>query len=304
MRTGTMASVGVGLVASVVVHLLLLVAVAIPHQRENGRGEAVAVELVSAEEAAPAFKDEKAPEAPSEQKAEQQPDFSQLEIKPPVPNPELSQKALAQPATPPQRAAGPQASPQQAQPQAQQQVQQQPEARQPVPPQQQQPPPPGQQPQAPPQQAAVQPTPQSDERASGMPTETLAEHGARLAALLALPFSDGNPFGSEAETKADLQTSEMAAFKSHLKKCWTLPPGYSETQKVKVIVRIVLKPDGRLAVDPDPIEVSPAKLGVPLWINAKAALEKCQPYTMLPPEKYKEWRVLDLNFSPDQMAGG
>jgi hypothetical protein len=50
--------------------------------------------------------------------------------------------------------------------------------------------------------------------------------------------------------------------------------------------------------------VSPAKLGFPLFQNAKAALKQCQPYTMLPADKFKEWRVLDLNFSPDQMAGG
>jgi hypothetical protein len=32
------------------------------------------------------------------------------------------------------------------------------------------------------------------------------------------------------------------------------------------------------------------------------ALQQCQPYTALPAEKYEEWRLLDLSFSPDGMA--
>jgi hypothetical protein len=32
------------------------------------------------------------------------------------------------------------------------------------------------------------------------------------------------------------------------------------------------------------------------------ALRECAPYS-LPPDKYKEWRVLDIDFSPDQMMG-
>jgi hypothetical protein len=28
------------------------------------------------------------------------------------------------------------------------------------------------------------------------------------------------------------------------------------------------------------------------------ALEACQPYSMLPADKYKEWRELDLEFTP------
>jgi hypothetical protein len=35
---------------------------------------------------------------------------------------------------------------------------------------------------------------------------------------------------------------------------------------------------------------------------AVAAIKKCAPYTMLPSAKYKEWRILDINFSPDEMA--
>jgi hypothetical protein len=32
------------------------------------------------------------------------------------------------------------------------------------------------------------------------------------------------------------------------------------------------------------------------------ALQQCQPYNVLPPGKYDEWRLLDLRFSADGMA--
>ena len=36
---------------------------------------------------------------------------------------------------------------------------------------------------------------------------------------------------------------------------------------------------------------------------AKQALEACQPYAMLPADQYGEWKVLDLDFTPQDFAG-
>jgi hypothetical protein len=43
-------------------------------------------------------------------------------------------------------------------------------------------------------------------------------------------------------------------------------------------------------------------IGFPLMQSVIRALRQCAPYT-LPADKYKEWRVLDIDFSPDQMMG-
>lgn len=127
----------------------------------------------------------------------------------------------------------------------------------------------------------------------------------RLAALLHLPLDGASEgYGSEAESSAKLSPAEIAAFKAHLRTCWTLPPGIAETQKVRVIVRVALKPDGALAGPPMLIEASASALGPPLVQSAMRALKSCAPYTMLPTAKYREWKVLDLNFSPDAMTGG
>jgi hypothetical protein len=38
--------------------------------------------------------------------------------------------------------------------------------------------------------------------------------------------------------------------------------------------------------------------------SAMEALEKCQPYAMLPANRYQEWKVLDLSFTPRDFKGG
>jgi hypothetical protein len=38
--------------------------------------------------------------------------------------------------------------------------------------------------------------------------------------------------------------------------------------------------------------------------TAIRALKECQPFGFLPADKYREWKVLDLSFTPRDMAGG
>jgi len=69
---------------------------------------------------------------------------------------------------------------------------------------------------------------------------------------------------------------------------------------VRVVLRIYLNPDGSLVTglpqNPVPIKVSAG--GGELYLNAVAALRQCQPYKMLPPDRYPEWKALDLTFTP------
>jgi hypothetical protein len=52
------------------------------------------------------------------------------------------------------------------------------------------------------------------------------------------------------------------------------------------------------------IEASASVKGPALMQSAIEALKACQPYDMLPPANYAEWRVLDLDFSPKDFSGG
>ena len=55
--------------------------------------------------------------------------------------------------------------------------------------------------------------------------------------------------------------------------------------------------------EPVLIEASASPKGPALMQGAMSALQACQPYAMLPSDRYGEWKVLDLNFTPQDFAG-
>jgi len=123
---------------------------------------------------------------------------------------------------------------------------------------------------------------------------------------LALPDGRlGGGFDAPAIDKANVASDEIIAFRKHLKTCSTLPDGINTTGDVKAVLRIQLKPDGTLATSPQPIRIEGvSRGGGALYLSAVTALRKCQPYNMLPPDKYNEWKVLDLSFTPQNFGGG
>ena len=149
---------------------------------------------------------------------------------------------------------------------------------------------------APPQTAPAPP-------ASDSPPEN-----ANFAELFALPLTLpggqlGGDFDAPAIDSAAIGADETAAFRGRLKTCASLPGSLSPTDKIRIVLRVSLTRDGTLAGDPTLIEASASAKGPALMQSAVRALRECQPYTMLPPDKYKEWKTLDLSFTPNDMAG-
>jgi hypothetical protein len=64
-----------------------------------------------------------------------------------------------------------------------------------------------------------------------------------------------------------------------------------------------MTPDGKLSGNPVVLEGSGNLKGLDLRQSAADALQACQPYTMLPADKYGEWSVLDLTFTPQDFSG-
>ena len=129
---------------------------------------------------------------------------------------------------------------------------------------------------------------------------------ANIPMLMELPNAAGLPekgFDFEATITANISGDDRAAFKAHLRKCWKLPDGLSPAANTRVVLRVYLKRDGALASEPVLIEASASRDGPAVLLAAKAALAACQPYA-LPAENYREWRILDLTFTPKDMAGG
>lgn len=109
-------------------------------------------------------------------------------------------------------------------------------------------------------------------------------------------------FDAPATEKADIGSSVVAEFRRHLKSCMKLPPQLTTGDDVRVKLRVFMKPDGKLAAAPQLIEASASAKGPLLLQSATNALQACQPYAMLPKDRYGEWKVLDLDFAPRDFA--
>ena len=80
-------------------------------------------------------------------------------------------------------------------------------------------------------------------------------------------------------------------------------PSLTGADDVKVKLRVLMTPDGKLAAEPILIEASASMKGPLLMQGAIRALQACQPYAMLPADRYGEWKVLDLSFTPQDFSG-
>lgn len=114
--------------------------------------------------------------------------------------------------------------------------------------------------------------------------------------------SDDN-FDGAATQDADIASSAVAAFRRHLKTCLKLPSALAPSDDVKVKLRVLMTQQGTLAADPILIEASASMKGPLLMQGAVKALQACQPYAMLPADRYGEWKVLDLSFTPHDFGG-
>ena len=153
-------------------------------------------------------------------------------------------------------------------------------------------------PAAPPIEAFPTPFVQSPAPAPSAPPAPAPESGqaAQLAQLLGMPVP-GQTDGGLSEYKADLTPEEIAAFSAHVQSCWDSPASLAQVPKLYVVIRVNLRRDGGLATDPVPMAGSASAQGPALAQGAMRALQRCQPYNVLPAAKYDEWRVLDLRFT-------
>jgi hypothetical protein len=122
--------------------------------------------------------------------------------------------------------------------------------------------------------------------------------------LQGLDQGGGGEFDARANTAAKLTQEEVAAFRAQVQKCWKAPAGMADARRLQAVLRISLTPKGVLAKEPLLVEASASTFGPKLVETATRALRQCQPFTFLPAEKYDEWKVLDLSFSPYGLAGG
>ena len=265
-----------GIAASAIVHLsflLLLVFFAEVHPFSAVAPDSVAVDLVTPDEVKA-----KPPEEPPSEKSRSSDAF------------DLSAKTAPAPASSPQVTTSPPAAAPQpaATEQKQAAIPQPPTARTPD----------RRQPAA---QQAQTPSPSPPAATAYLPPQP--DVSVKYHVLLGLPQDrPGDGFDAAASEKADVGSSPIAEFRRHLKTCATLPKEVAPSDKVAVKLRVAMTPDGRLAAAPLLIEASASMKGALLMQNAITALQACQPYAMLPADKYNEWKILDLSFTPQDFG--
>ena len=120
---------------------------------------------------------------------------------------------------------------------------------------------------------------------------------------LSSPLVTANAGADVSASAANLSPEEIAAFKAHLQECWNPPAALTVAdQNLLVVLRVSLKPNGALTAEPTLLAASASENGPALMQTAMRALRQCQPYGFLPAAKYKEWKVLDLSFSPTGLS--
>lgn len=275
---------------SAIVHLSLLALLLLfseVHEFGTVTAETMPVEIVASQDVPPEPAIEKKPEpVPTPTPL---PDFSLLDAKP-------SPSTPAQPAAKPQPAERQQKQAALAAPSA-------------APPPPAAPPQPAAQPQQPAAPAYKPPEPDLTIKYQvmlGLPPDLSpafpAASAAPPAAPKALAKTDDN-FDGAATQDADIASSAVAAFRRHLKTCLKLPPALAASDDVKVKLRVMMTQRGTLAADPILIEASASTKGPLLMQSAVKGLQACQPYAMLPADRYGEWKVLDLSFTPQDFGG-
>jgi hypothetical protein len=81
-------------------------------------------------------------------------------------------------------------------------------------------------------------------------------------------------------------------FRQRLVSCSKPPDGLGPSDRVIIRVRMSFNPDGSLSSRPRLLVPTPSAKQRALWASVADALESCQPFTMLPPDKYNLWKTL------------
>jgi len=159
--------------------------------------------------------------------------------------------------------------------------------------------------------ANVQPQPPSTSPSPGY-TAPEPDLSIKYHVLLGLPqylppslpqARAGDPFDAPASKVADVAPSLVTEFRRRLKTCAKLPASVAPSDKIKIKLRVFMTLEGKLAAEPILIEASASAKGPALMQSAIDALQACQPYAMLPADRYGEWKVLDLSFTPQDFSG-
>ena len=110
--------------------------------------------------------------------------------------------------------------------------------------------------------------------------------------------------GAQNASTLDLRDALLA----QIRECWNVPVGAPTPERLIVQVRVFLARDGSLAQPPllEPQTRAAAASDPYMRTAAEAALRAvnvCEPYKLLPADRYDAWREIVMTFDPRRMVG-
>jgi colicin import membrane protein len=126
--------------------------------------------------------------------------------------------------------------------------------------------------------------------------ERMAAAGQTLNPTPTLGLSSGR--------SAQLSQSELDALRARLTQLWNPPAGASNPEEVVVRIRVKFKPDGTIEGGPMVLSSGQSALFMASRDSAVRALLRGQPFNMLKPENYEQWKDIEITFDPRQMIRG
>lgn len=110
--------------------------------------------------------------------------------------------------------------------------------------------------------------------------------------------------GLASASSAHLSQSELDALRARLAQLWNPPVGAKNPDELVVRIRIQLSPDGRMAAPPQVLTSGRSTLFMTARESAVRALYQGQPFNMLLPEHYNQWKDIEITFDPRDMLRG
>jgi colicin import membrane protein len=98
--------------------------------------------------------------------------------------------------------------------------------------------------------------------------------------------------------------SELDALRARLAQLWNPPIGAGNPEELIVRIQIRLKPDGTLAAPPGVISSGQSARSIAAADSAVRAVRRGQPFDMLRPEHYEQWKDIEITFDPRDMIRG
>ena len=110
--------------------------------------------------------------------------------------------------------------------------------------------------------------------------------------------------GASTGNAAKVSQNELEALKARLIKLWNIPAGARNPDELRVEIRVRLGRDGRLSAPPMVLTSGHSPAFQASREAAVRALFQGQPFDMLSPATYEEWKELDILFDPREMFRG